>query len=174
MLCLNKLVCWVVVVAVKVALWVTTIVVRWVYRMVCTVVMLVVGVLALLTGNTSILVQAVKDLWELIKDGTYAVIGLIFFVALRLVDLVQSALGIQPGKRHLTERERSILWPIFRDSLNYDAIELVVGPAGILTIFGRCLYDGVHDLPPDVQRADAGPRVRTCLAIRIPGFPVHR
>jgi hypothetical protein len=142
MLCLNKLVCWVVVALVKVALWVTTLVVRWLYRMVCTVVMLVVGLLALLTGNTSILVQAVKDFWELIKDGTYAMIGLVFFVALRIVDLVQSALGVQPGKRHLTERERSILWPIFRDSLNYDAIELVVGPAGILTVFGTAFTMG--------------------------------
>src|SRR5438552_3386848 len=73
-LCLNKLLCWVVVGLVKVCLWVTTIIVRWVYRLVCTVVSLVIGLLALLVGDSTILAQAVKDLWELAKDGTYAVI----------------------------------------------------------------------------------------------------
>jgi hypothetical protein len=141
-LCLNKLLCWVIVALVKVSVWVVTIVVRWLYPMVCTIVMLVVGLLALLTGNSTILAQALSDIWELIKDGTYAMIGLVIFVALRIVDLVQSALGIQPRKRHLTERERSILAPIFRDSLNYDAIELVVGSAGILTIFGTAFTMG--------------------------------
>jgi hypothetical protein len=142
MLCLNKVFCWIVVALVKVTLWVTTIVVRWVYRLVCTAVMLVVGLLALLTGDTTVLAQAVGDVWELIKDGTYAAIGLVIFVALRIVDLVQSALGLQPGKRHLTEHERSILAPIFRNSLNYNAIELVVGPAGILTTSGRAFTMG--------------------------------
>jgi len=141
-LCLNKVFCWIVVALVKVSLWVTTIVVRWVYRLVCTIVMLVVGLVALLGGNSSILTQAIGDLWELIKDATYTVIGLVIFVALRIVDLVQSALGTQPGKRPLTERERSILFPIFRDSLNYNAIELVVGPAGILTTSGRAFTMG--------------------------------
>jgi hypothetical protein len=142
MLCLNKLVCWLVVVLVKVSLWVTTIVVRWVYRIVCTVVSLVIGLLALLTGNTSILLQALSDLWELITDAVYTVIGVIIFAALRLVDIVQSVLRIQPGKRHLTEHERSILRPIFRDSLSYDAIELVVGSSGILTTSGRAFTMG--------------------------------
>ena len=141
-LCLNKLLCWLVVGLVRVSLWVTTILVRWVYRLVCTVVSLVIGLLALLVGDSTILAQAVKDLWELTKDGTYAVIGVVFFVALRIVDLVQTAVGVQPGKRHLTERERAILGPIFRDSLNYNAIELVVGPAGILTGSGRAFTMG--------------------------------
>lgn len=141
-LCLNKVFCWIAVALVKVTLWVMTIVVRWVYRLVCTVVMLVIGLLALLVGDSSILVQAGKDLWDLIKDGSYAAIGLVIFVALRIVDLVQSAVGVQPAKRHLTRRERSILWPIFRNSLNYNAIELVVGPAGILTGSGRAFTMG--------------------------------
>jgi len=141
-LCLNKLFCWIATFLVKVTLWVTTIIVRWVYRTVCTVVMLAVGLLALLTGDTTILVQALKDLWELIKDGLYSAIGLVIFLALRLVDLVQTVVGVQPAKRRLTERERSILWPIFRESLNYNAIELVVGSAGLLTITGRALTMG--------------------------------
>src|SRR5262249_570349 len=141
-LCLNKVFCWIVVALVKVSLWVVTIVVRWVYRLVCTVVMLIIGLLALLVGDSSVLAQAVGDVWELIKDATYAAVGVVMFVAVRIVDLVQSALGVQPGKRHLTERERSILAPIFRNSLNYDAIELVVGGAGILTTFGRAFTMG--------------------------------
>ena len=135
MLCLNKLVCWVVTALVKVTLWVTTVVVRWVYRIVCTVVSLIVGVLALVIGNTDILVQAVKDLWELTKDAIYTVIGVVIFAALRIVDIIQTIAQLQPAKRRLTERERGILWPIFRDSLNYNAIELVIGSAGLLSIF---------------------------------------
>ncbi|NGO49173.1 hypothetical protein [Streptomyces ureilyticus] len=136
-LCLNKLFCWIVVVLVKVSLWITTIVVRWVYRTVCAVVTVVVGVVALLFGNSDILFQALKDLWTLAKDGFYSAIGAVIFVALRIVDLVQTVLRIQPAKRRLTEDERKLLWPIFRDSLAYDVIELVVGPAGVLGISGR-------------------------------------
>ena len=141
-LCLNKLFCWVVVVLVKVTLWVTTIVVRWVYRTVCTVVTLAAGVVALLFGRTDILLQALNDLWTLIKDAFYSATGTVIFVALRIVDLVQTVLRLQPAKRRLTERERAILQPIFRDSLAYDTIELVVGPAGILTTSGRALTMG--------------------------------
>jgi hypothetical protein len=142
-LCLNKLFCWLVTVLVKVAVWVTKVVVRWVYRTVCTVVSLAVGLLALLVGNTAILEQAVKDLWELAKDAFYTVTGLIIFAALRIVDIVQTALGVQPAKRGLTERERGLLWPIFRESLPYSAIELVVGSAGILTGSGRAFTMGL-------------------------------
>ena len=142
LLCLNKLVCWVVTILVKVTVWVTKIVVRWVYRTVCTVVSLAIGLVALLFGNTDILVQAVKDLGELVKDAFYAVTGLIIFVVLRIVDIVQTVLRIQPAKRRLTEREIGLLFPIFRDSLYYNAIELVVGPAGILTGSGRAFTMG--------------------------------
>jgi hypothetical protein len=141
-LCLNKLFCWIAVVLVKVALLITTLVVRWLYRMVCTVVMLVVGVLALLVGIPGIFLQAVQDLWTLIKDGTYAVIGLVIFYALRIVDLDQSAIGVQGAKRKLTKEERALLFPIFRESLAYDAIEVVDGSAGLLTITGRALTMG--------------------------------
>lgn len=137
MLCLNKLVCWIAVVLAKVILWVVTVVVRWGYRIVCTAVSLIIGVLALVIGNTAILVQALKDLWELTKDSLYTAIGVVVFAALRIVDVVQSTLGLQPAKRRLSERERGILWPIFRESINYNAIELVIGSAGILSISGR-------------------------------------
>jgi hypothetical protein len=137
MLCLNKVFCWLAVVVVKIVLWVLIVVVRWVYRTVCVAVTLVVGVLALLIGRTDILVQAVSDLWDLTKDGFYAATGLVIFVALRIVDLVQSAFGAQPAKRPLTKEERAVLRPVFRESLNYNAIEVVDGPAGVLGISGR-------------------------------------
>jgi hypothetical protein len=135
-LCLNKVFCWIVVALVKVSLWVVTLVVRYVYRLVCTLVMLVVGLIALIWGDTSIISMAIGDLWELIKDSIYAAIGTIIFVALRIVDLVQTAIGVQPAKRKLTKEERAVLYPIYRESLNYNAIELVVGSAGILTTSG--------------------------------------
>jgi hypothetical protein len=67
----------------------------------------------------------------------YIVVGAVIFVALRIVDIVQTVLGLQPAKRTLTEQERGFLYPVFRDSLNYNAIRLVVGNAGILGISGR-------------------------------------
>lgn len=137
LLCLNKLFCWFVTVVVKISVWVTTVVVRWVYRIVCTAVMLVVGVLALLTGNTAILGQALSDVWELLKDAIYSAIGLVIFVALRIVDVVQTVLKVQSPKRPLTKEERAVLFPIFRESLGYRFIEIVDGPAGILTMSGR-------------------------------------
>ncbi|WP_328842640.1 hypothetical protein [Streptomyces sp. NBC_00258] len=139
-LCLNKLFCWIVVVLVKVSLWITTIVVRWVYRTVCTVVTVVVGLVALLFGNSDMLFQALKDLWTLAKDGFYSAIGTVIFVALRIVDLVQTVLRLQPAKRRLTEDEREILRPIFGESLNYGSIELVVGRIGILTAFREAAF----------------------------------
>jgi hypothetical protein len=142
MLCLNKLFCWIVVTLVKVTLWVTTIVVRWVYRTVCTVVMVVVGVVAAIFGQVDVLVQAVKDLWTLVKDAFYSAIGAVIYAALRIVDVVQTAIGLQPKKRGLTREERALLRPIYRDSLAYDAIELVVGKAGILGVSGRAFTMG--------------------------------
>jgi hypothetical protein len=137
MLCLNKLFCWLVVVLVKITLWVMTVVVRWVYRPICVIVSVVVGLFALLAGDASILLQAIKDLWEVVKGAIYSLVGVVIFAALRIVDVIQSAVRIQPAKRPLTEKERGVLWPIFRDSLNYGAIELVVGSSGILTTSGR-------------------------------------
>src|SRR5262249_27027997 len=121
---------------------ISKVVVRLVYTTVCTVVSLLIGLVALLFGNTDILVQAVKDLWQLAKDVFYTATGLVIFVALRLVDIFQSVFKLQPAKRRLTERERAILRPIFGESLYYDAIELVVGPAGILTTSGRAFTMG--------------------------------
>ncbi|MFD0688671.1 hypothetical protein [Actinomadura fibrosa] len=142
MFCLNKLFCWLLWVVVKVVEWVAIIVVRWVYRTVCTVVMIIVGIIALVTGNTDILVTALKDVWQLIKDGFYAGTGLIIFIALRIVDWVQTLIGVQARKRPLTEIEKAVLRPIYHDSLNYAAIRVVDGKAGILTGSGRAFTMG--------------------------------
>ena len=142
-LCLNKLICWFVAVLVKVTVWVTTIVVRWVYRTVCTVVTLVVGiVVAVFTGSGDILIQAVKDLIGLVVDAFSFVLGAIVFAALRIVDVVQTALRLQPAKRALTREERALLRPIFEDAMAYDAIEIVDGNAGVLSISGRAFTMG--------------------------------
>jgi hypothetical protein len=142
MLCLNTLFCWLEVVVVKVTVWVTAVIVRTVYQTVCTVVMLVVGVVALLFGRIGIILQALKDLWTQIKEAFYSIIGAVIFAALRIVDHVQASFGLQPAKRRLTERERALLGPIFRQSLPYDVIELVVGKAGVLTTSGRAFTMG--------------------------------
>jgi hypothetical protein len=72
-----------------------------------------------------------------VKDAFYAATGAVIFAALRLVDVVQTAVGLQSKKRRLTEREQSLLRPIFRDSLAYGLIEIVDGRAGVLSISGR-------------------------------------
>lgn len=72
----------------------------------------------------------------------YDVTGAVIFAALRVVDVVQTAAGVQPPKRGLTEHERALLLPIFRDSLPYDRIEVVDGKAGLLTVSGRALTMG--------------------------------
>lgn len=141
-LCLNKLFCWIVWAMVKISLWVATLVVRWVYRTVCTLVSLVIGLVALIFGNGELIKQALGDLWELAKDGFYTFVGAIIYYALYIVDGIQSILGIQKKKRPLTEGERGILWKVFRNSLNYNAISIVNGKAGLLSSSGRAFTMG--------------------------------
>lgn len=152
-LCLNKLICWFVTVMVKVTQWVMTIVVRWVYRTVCTVVTLVVGaVLAVFTGSVDVLVQAVKDVIGLVVDAFSFALGAVVFAALRLVDIVQTMLRLQPAKRPLTREERALLRPVFEDSLAYDAIEIVDGNAGLLSVSGRAFTMGFTIYLPTYSR----------------------
>lgn len=74
---------------------------------------------------------------NVVKDGFYRIVGAIIYYALLIVDRIQSMLGIQKKKRRLTEDERGILWKVFRNSLNYNAISIVNGKAGILGVSGR-------------------------------------
>jgi hypothetical protein len=110
---------------------------------------LVVGLLALLIGNADILLQAVSDLVELGKDAFFFALGGLIFVALRLVDMIQTVTRRQPAKRPLTERELEILRPIFDDSLLYPLIQIVEGPAGVLTFSGRAVTMGFTIYLPD-------------------------
>jgi hypothetical protein len=55
---------------------------------------------------------------------------------------VQSVLGVQAKKRPLTKNEISVLSPIYRNALPYGLIEIVAGPAGLLTPTGRALTMG--------------------------------
>ena len=148
MLCLNKLFCWIVWTMLKITLWVTTLVVRWVYRTVCTLVSLVVGLVALIFGNVEIIKQALGDLWELVKDAFYTIVGAAIYGAIYIVDGIQSILRIQEKKRRLTERERGILWKVFRNSLNYNAISIVDGNAGLLSVSGRAFTMGFNIYMP--------------------------
>ena len=79
---------------------------------------------------------------KLAKDGLCTIVGAVIYYALYIVDGIQSILGIQNKKRRLTERERGILGKVFRDSLNYSAISIVDGKAGLLSISGRAFTMG--------------------------------
>jgi hypothetical protein len=79
---------------------------------------------------------------EMVKDGLCTIVGAVIYYALFIVDGIQSILGIQKRKRPLTERERGILWKVFRNSLNYNAISIVNGKAGILGVSGRAFTMG--------------------------------
>jgi hypothetical protein len=149
MLCLNKVACAIFTFLAKVVVTVVKVVVRWVYRIVCTIVSIVVGIAALVTGSADRLLEAIRDLWGLVKDGFYALAGAVIFVALRIVDLVQTAVGVQRRKRKLTEAERALLRPIFRESLAYDLIEVVDGRAGVLSVSGRPFTMGFTIYLPD-------------------------
>lgn len=136
MLCLNKVFCWIVTTLVKVTVWVLTTVVRWVYITVCVVISLVVGILLLFTGRTDVFLQAISDLWQLIKDVFFFSVGLVIFVALYIVDKFQDVFNIQSEKRRLTEPELKALRPIFGESLPYSMIRVVDGNQGILAPAG--------------------------------------
>ena len=78
----------------------------------------------------------------MVKDGFCRIVGAVIYYSLFIVDGIQSISGIQKKKRPLTERERGILWKVFRNSLNYKAISIVDGKAGILGVSGRAFTMG--------------------------------
>lgn len=132
LLCLNTLVCWLVWVAVKIIEWVIMLVIRWVLRPICVFLMLIIGVLALLIGNTEILIQALVDLWEFIKDAFFFALGFILHQLVIFADFVSTAIGWQDPKRKLTKEELAELRPIFGDSLLYNLIQVNEGRLGIM------------------------------------------
>jgi hypothetical protein len=133
LLCLNQLVCWFVWVTVKITEWVVIVVVRWVYRLVCVTVSLVVGMLALIfTFNADVLIRALQDLAELVKDATFLAVGAILLYGNQAIDSVLTSIRLKDGPRKLTKEEIAILRPIFGDSLWYEAIEVNEGRLGIM------------------------------------------
>jgi len=80
--------------------------------------------------------------WARVRDGLYAAAGVVIFVALRIVDLAQTAARLQPRKRPLSQQERALLRPLFREALDYDRVAVVDGKAGLLTLSGRALTMG--------------------------------
>jgi hypothetical protein len=133
LLCLNKVLCWVVWVTVKIAEWVLVIVVRWVYRTVCVLVSLAVGIFALIfTFNADTILRAFQDLWELFKDAVFLAVGFVLFYANNAIDYILTALGLKDKSRKLTRKEISILRTIYGDSILYDLIKINEGRLGIM------------------------------------------
>ena len=154
MLCLNVLVCWFVTVMVKIDEWVVETIIRWVYRTVCVVVTLVVGLVMLPFDGADMLLQALSDAWDLIKDAFFQVLGLIILWAITIVDFVQTAIGVETEKRRLTKTEEAALRPIFGNSLLYTAIRIVDGPQGVLAgIDGRAYTIGftIYAVAPPIE-----------------------
>jgi hypothetical protein len=149
MLCLNKLVCWVVTKAVKVTTWVAKLIVRWAYRIFVTAVSVVIGILAIFIGKFDIIIQALKDLLELIVDAIYFAIGALIFVLIISIDFIQTIFGFEK-KRKLTEDEIKVLEPIFGDSLLYFLIRIVEKPGILRSIDGnpRAFTIGYNIYPP--------------------------
>lgn len=133
LLCLNQLVCWLVWVTVKITEWVVIVVVRWVYRLVCIAVSLVVGLLALIfTFNPDILARALLDVWELAKDVVFFALGAILLYGNHAIDVILTTLDLKDKKRKLTKEEITTLRKIYGDSLLYDLIEVNEGRLGIM------------------------------------------
>jgi hypothetical protein len=131
MLCLNKLVCWLSWVVVKICEWVLMLVFRWVYLIFCVVISLVIGILAVFIGNFDLLGQALIDLVQFIKDAFFFVLGGILYVGSNLIDFILTGLNLQDKKRPLTKEEIALLRTIFGDSIWYPQIRVNEGRIGI-------------------------------------------
>jgi hypothetical protein len=118
MLCLNKLVCWLYWVTIKIVEWILILVIRWVYRLVCVAVTLIWGLLVLIfTFNPDVILQALSDLLELIKDAAFLVIGFVLLYGNHAIDFALTLFNLKDKKRPLNKEEIAKLRPIFGDSL---------------------------------------------------------
>lgn len=93
-LCLNKLFCWLVWVAVKVVRWVVVTVGKWVVRVVCTVVNVVLDVIGLIIGlilSIPIIGGIIRTIWNWVIEIVWRIVGLLDFGA--------SLVGIRPRKK---------------------------------------------------------------------------
>jgi hypothetical protein len=69
---------------------------------------------------------------ELVSDFAVGPIGATILIGVSVVSGVQRIFNLQAEPRRLTTDERNVLTPIFRDSIDYDEVQIVEGNLGIL------------------------------------------
>ncbi|WP_027330777.1 hypothetical protein [Marinimicrobium agarilyticum] len=94
LLCLNKLVCWLVWVTVKVVRWVVVTVGKWVVRTVCTVVNFLLDLLGAIWG----LILSIPILGGIIRTVVNWLLE-IFWRAVGIFDFILSLAGVRPRKK---------------------------------------------------------------------------
>jgi hypothetical protein len=69
---------------------------------------------------------------EVISDIFGGAAGFGLIVAVNTVSFVQRVIGVEDEGRKLSKAERGYLEPIFRDTVDYDAVRIVEGDVGVL------------------------------------------
>jgi hypothetical protein len=94
MLCLNKLFCWLVWVTVKVTRWIVVTVGKWVTRVVCTIVNVILDVIGFIVG----LILAIPIIGGIIRTILNWLTELIWRIV-GIFDFIGSLIGIRPRKK---------------------------------------------------------------------------
>lgn len=94
MLCLNKLICWMVWISVKVIRWVTVTVGKWIVRTVCTIINVSLDVIGFIIG----LILAIPIIGGIIRTVLNWFTE-IFWRIVGLFDFIASLIGIRPRKK---------------------------------------------------------------------------
>lgn len=108
------------------------------------------GVFGIVGGILSGVIKIVGGLftgqWSLMLEGLWdifsPIIGSIIVIVAKLISLVQSIFYLQGFERPLTDKEKSELKRVFKDSLNYYVIRIIEGHAGIFGINSRAFTLG--------------------------------
>ncbi|MCK8499219.1 eCIS core domain-containing protein [Myxococcus fulvus] len=125
---------------------------------------LVLGLVVVLSGVARGLVALVLgrwcEGWFQLRRGLVRVAQLpvdaVLMLAGRMVSAVQVLLGLEPVGRRLTGFEVALLRPVFGTSLDYAAVRVKEGPAGVLGIPGRAFVHGdTVFIPPRSGPTDA-------------------
>jgi hypothetical protein len=103
----------------------------------------------ILTWQGSIILEGIWDIFS-------PIIGTIIVVIGKLVALVQSIIYAQGFERPLTEKEKSELKRVFKDSLNYYVIRIIEGHSGLFGLnsrpftLGNAIYMKTETFPFDL------------------------
>jgi len=103
----------------------------------------------ILTWQGSLILEGIWDIFS-------PIIGTIIVVLGKLVALVQSIFYAQGFERALTEKEKSQLKRVFKDSLNYYVIRIIEGHAGLFGLnsrpftLGNTIYMKTKTFPIDL------------------------